>query len=150
MERRASTKVKISAENFKEIKEQFLFDLKAVVEVEEILTISSSTGIKLVSSTNPVCSWTMEKKGSNRVEIAGIYDKRQITAVFAASLAGDFLPVQLVSDHVHYTDPCAKCCGTHPQDCAECVITFTPVGHPTPNPIYKHSHAHSSPIPNPS
>ena len=38
----------------------------------------------------------MEKERSKRVEIAGINDKRQITAVFAWSLIGDFLPVQLV------------------------------------------------------
>ena len=38
----------------------------------------------------------MEKEGSKRVEIIGIDDKRQITAVFAGSLTGDFLPPQLV------------------------------------------------------
>ena len=34
--------------------------------------------------------------GSKRVEIIGVNDKRQITGVFAGTLAGDFLPVQLV------------------------------------------------------
>ena len=38
----------------------------------------------------------MEKGGSKRVEIAGIDDKRQITAVFAGTLVGDFLPPQLI------------------------------------------------------
>ena len=38
----------------------------------------------------------MAKEGSKRVEVAGIDDKRQITATFAASLSGNFLPVQLV------------------------------------------------------
>ena len=38
----------------------------------------------------------MEKEGSKRVEIVGVDDKRQITAVFAGSLAGDFLPPQLI------------------------------------------------------
>ena len=38
----------------------------------------------------------MEKEGSKRVEIAGIDDKRQITAVFGSSITGDFLPVQIV------------------------------------------------------
>ena len=33
----------------------------------------------------------MEKEGSKTVEIVGVDDKRQITAVFAGSLAGDFL-----------------------------------------------------------
>ena len=44
----------------------------------------------------PVGSWTMELEGAKRVEIAGKDDKRQITAVFAGSMAGDFLPIQLV------------------------------------------------------
>ncbi len=38
----------------------------------------------------------MALKGSPRVEIKGIDDKRQITAVFCASLYGDFLPIQLI------------------------------------------------------
>ena len=50
------------------------------------------TGIKIV----PVSSWTMEKKGAKRVEIAGVDDKLQITAIFAATAVGDFLPVQLI------------------------------------------------------
>lgn len=50
------------------------------------------TGIKYV----PVSSWTMAPRGSKRVEIIGIDDKRQITGVFGCSLSGDFLPVQLI------------------------------------------------------
>jgi hypothetical protein len=38
----------------------------------------------------------MELKGSKRVEIVGIDDKRQITAVFCGTLAGEFLPLQLI------------------------------------------------------
>ncbi len=38
----------------------------------------------------------MEKEGAKRVEISAVDDKRQITAVFAGSLTGDFLPPQLV------------------------------------------------------
>ena len=44
----------------------------------------------------PVSSWTMAKEGSKRVEITGVDDKRQITAVFGVTLAGDFLPPQLI------------------------------------------------------
>ena len=46
--------------------------------------------------TGVLGSWTMEKEGSKRVEIAGVDDKRKITTVFAGSLAGDFLPPQLI------------------------------------------------------
>ena len=38
----------------------------------------------------------MEQKGVNRVDMVGMNDKRQITAVFCASLLGYFLPVQLI------------------------------------------------------
>ena len=38
----------------------------------------------------------MEREGTKRIEILGIDDKRQITAVFAATKAGDFLPIQII------------------------------------------------------
>ena len=38
----------------------------------------------------------MELKGAKRVTIAGISDKRQITAVLRGTMAGDFLPPQLI------------------------------------------------------
>ena len=60
---------KVSIENFQKVKEQFLVDIRAVVEMEDIpfdLIISwDQTGIRYV----PVGSWTMEKEGSKRVEI---------------------------------------------------------------------------------
>lgn len=58
----------------------------------ELVINCDQTGIKVV----PVSSWTMEKKGSKRVEIAGVHNKRQITAVFAAIPVGEFLPFQLI------------------------------------------------------
>lgn len=50
------------------------------------------TGINYI----PVSSWTMEVEGAKHVEVAGKDDKRQITAVFAGTMTGDFLPPQLV------------------------------------------------------
>ena len=44
----------------------------------------------------PVSNWTMAIEGLKRVEIFGIEDKRQITAVFAGTMAGDFLYPQIV------------------------------------------------------
>lgn len=96
VKRKATTKAKVSVSNFNDLQQQFLLDIKAVVDLEEIppdLTINwDQTGINYV----PVSQWTMEKRGCKRVEVAGINDKRQITAVLGGSLAGDFLPVQLV------------------------------------------------------
>lgn len=62
----------------KEVKAQFLLDIKAVVEFHDIpislIIIWDQTGIHYV----PVGSWTMEKEGSKKVEIAAVDDKRQI------------------------------------------------------------------------
>ena len=38
----------------------------------------------------------METEGTKQIEVAGKDDKRQITAVFGATMEGDFLSVQLV------------------------------------------------------
>ena len=88
--RKVSSKVKIDVERFAIIKEAFLLDVKNVVELDEIppqLIINwDQTAIYYV----PVGSWTMELEGAKRVEIAGKDYKRQITVVFAGSMAGDF------------------------------------------------------------
>ena len=44
----------------------------------------------------PVSSWTMNQKGEKRVEIVGLDDKRQITAVLCGALSGEILPFQLI------------------------------------------------------
>ena len=104
VKRKATTKAKPTILNFEEIKHQYLIDIKAIVEMAEILNDRiinwDQTAIKYV----PVSEWTMERVGSKRVEIAGLEDKRQITTVFAESLTGDFLPIQLV--HQGKTEKC--------------------------------------------
>ena len=69
VKRRASTKAKVSAENFEEMKEQFLLDVKTIVKMEEIphdLIINwDQTGIHYI----PVSSWTIEKEGAKRVKL---------------------------------------------------------------------------------
>ena len=96
VKRRASTAGKISAANFVQLKAQFLFDVRVIREMEEVpddLIINwDQTGIHYV----PVSNWTMQQEGSKRVEITGLDDKRQITAVFAGTAKGDFLPPQLI------------------------------------------------------
>lgn len=44
----------------------------------------------------PVSNWTMAPSGSKGIEVADLNDKRQITVVFAATMAGDFLPPQVI------------------------------------------------------
>ena len=53
----------------------------------------------------------MASEGSKRVEVAGLGNKRQITATFAASVDGTFLPMQILYQgktnrpHPKYTFP---------------------------------------------
>ena len=66
--------------------------MKSIIEIEEIpkkLVINNwdHTRIHYVPKSN----WTMAKEGSKHIEIAGAEDKRQITAVFANTMVGDFL-----------------------------------------------------------
>ncbi len=93
VKRKATTKAKLTVDDFESKKQQYLIDIKAVVEMEDIpkqMIINwDQTGINYV----PVSQWTMAQKGSKRVEVVGITDKTQITA---ASLTGDFLPVQTI------------------------------------------------------
>lgn len=94
--KRGSSASKISVTNFQELKEQYLLDIKAVIEMEEIPSALvfnwDQTGISIV----PGSSWTLEKKGSKRVEIIGISDKRQITAVICGTMNGQVLPFQII------------------------------------------------------
>ena len=96
VKRKGTTKAKVLVEDFDVVKAQYLSDIKAVIEMEEVppaLVINwDQTGINYV----PVSAWTMAKEGSKRVEICGIDDKRQITGVYGCSMAADFLPIQLV------------------------------------------------------
>lgn len=102
--RRANSKSKVLPQDFKDIKEQYLFDVKSIVLMEDIpqemILNWDQVGMKIVPSS----AWTMEKSGTKRVEITAIDDKRQITAVFACSLAGSFLPIQLI-----YKGTTARC-----------------------------------------
>ena len=84
--RRANSKAKILPGNFIEIKEQYLMGIKSVVTMEELLCELNwdQTAMKIV----PSLQWTLE--------IVATDDKHQITAVLTCSLAGSFLPIQLI------------------------------------------------------
>lgn len=90
MKRRSSTKAKVTVIEFEMYKSQFVHDVRTIMEMEEIpkeLVINwDHTGIHYV----PVSNLTMAKEGS------GSNDKRQITAVFAATMTGDFLFPQII------------------------------------------------------
>ena len=48
------------------------------------------------STVVPTSNWSMDEKGAKKVVIEGLEDKHQITATFAGTLAGEFLPIQLL------------------------------------------------------
>ena len=43
-----------------------------------------------------ISKYTLEKKGKSRVPVLGTSDYRQITGTFAITMAGEFLPIQLI------------------------------------------------------
>ena len=67
----------------------------------ELILNWDQTGLKIVPSS----SWTMDQRGVNRVEMIGVDNKRQITAVFCGTMVGDTLPIQFIytgkTDHCH-------------------------------------------------
>lgn len=50
----------------------------------------------IINWDQTVSEWSIAKQGSKCVEVTGLYDKQQITAVFTRTMSGGFLPVQLV------------------------------------------------------
>ena len=96
VKRKATTKAKVSVENFAELKSDYLLKIKNIIAMDEIpaeLVINfDQTALNIV----PTSDWTMEAEGNKRVEIIAKDDKRQITAVLAGTLNGDFLPCQII------------------------------------------------------
>lgn len=90
VKRRGSTACKNDkVENFDKLKEEYLERIEKTVcdnDIPSNLIINwDHAGINIV----PVSNWTMATEGSKRVEISGLGDKRQITAVFAGTLSGN-------------------------------------------------------------
>ena len=119
--RRANSKTKMLIENFAEMRDNYLIDIQSVIEMEDIpsdLVINwDQTAIQLVPSS----SWTIERKGTKCVEISALNDKRQITAVFACTLSGSFLPIQLI-----YAGTTQKCLPQNVQFPDDWHITCSP------------------------
>ena len=120
VKKRVSTKTMVHPSDFEAKRAQFLFDIRSLVEMEDIpkdLIINwNHTGIHYV----PVSNWTMAKDGTKRIDIFGADDKRQITAVFAGTLTGDFLPPQ-----IKYKGKTAKCLPMVPFP-VNWQVTYTP------------------------
>ena len=94
VKRRGSSTTKMTLTKFEAVKEQFVLDVNAVVEMKDIPPEFIFNWDQTRISVVPGSSWTMEVKGSKRVEIVDISNKRQITAVFCGAMNGEFLPPQ--------------------------------------------------------
>ena len=94
--RRGTSTSKVVPSEFKNVRSNYLVEVYSVMKMEDIpdsLIVNwDQTGMKIVPNAN----WTMEKRGTKRVEIAALDDKREITFVFASSLTGYFLPPQVI------------------------------------------------------
>ena len=107
VKRRSNTKAKVTVEEFESAKAQFNYDIEVIRLMEDVpddLIINwDHTGLNYVPASN----WTMAKEGSARVEITGLGDKRQITAVLSCTLSGNFLPPQVI--YSGKTSRCLPC-----------------------------------------
>ena len=91
-----TSKSKDTVEDFERRKDDFLEQVRAIVVMEDIIPDLIVNWDQTALSIVPASRWTLEKKGTKRVELIGINDKRQITAVFCGSLSGNFLPLQVI------------------------------------------------------
>ena len=105
VKQKCSNAGKIYPTQFSEIQEIFLPDVKAQVLMndipDELITTCDQTGVPLV----PTGEWTMHRAGEKIIPITNSDDKRQITAVLAASMAAEYLATQLIfkgkTQHCH-------------------------------------------------
>ena len=107
VKRKTCSKAKVTVLNFDELKANFLCDIKATAEKEEIPPLLIINWDHISLKYVPSSSWTMAEEGSKCVDLAGIDDKCQITAVLTVTLDGNFLPVQLV--YQGKTSACLPC-----------------------------------------
>ena len=89
---KACSKNKVEPEHFDIVKEQFILDIKQLVDLEDIAPALIINWDQTAINYVPPVSWTMEVEGDIQVDLAGKDDKRQITACFAGTMEGDFLP----------------------------------------------------------
>ena len=59
---------------------------------EELVINWDQAGLKCI----PVSDWTFEEKGTKRIEIAGLDDKRQIIVLLSCTVKGKLLPTQVI------------------------------------------------------
>ena len=92
---KATSKAKVTVKNLAVLKEEFLLNIRGLIEMEELPQDLILNQDQTAVNYMPVSNWTMAKKGSKKVLIAGIDG---ITLVLATAMTGKLLPLQLVAD----------------------------------------------------
>lgn len=94
--RKATKGIKHKPDDFDKTKQNFLNMIekqRSEYNIPNNLVFNwDQTGLNMI----PQCSWTMEQLGARQVNVAGLGDKRQITALFCVTLDGHLLPPQLI------------------------------------------------------
>ena len=78
-----------------DLKQNYLRRIQQVTSYHiplELLFNWDETGVKLI----PVSSWTMAESGLKQISVVGLEDKREVTAVLAATATGTLLPPQVI------------------------------------------------------
>ena len=96
VKKKCSNAGKVSTLQLAHIQEVFPADVRAQVVMndipDEVIINWDQTGVPLV----PTGEWTMHRAGDKIIPIANSDDKHQITTILAASMAGEYLPPQLI------------------------------------------------------
>ena len=93
VKRQGSTqaKPKLSDADITKLMKSYLLQIKGMLDAHKIpshLVINwDQAGVKVVPSSN----WTLEQEGAERVEIAGLNNKHQVTAMLAGILSRKLL-----------------------------------------------------------
>ena len=94
--RKTSVKVDLPAAAGKEIEYLFLYETVSGVDQytnhDSLIIKFDQAPLKLVKCGND----TLAKKNSSNITIVEVSDRRSITATFAITLSGEFLPIQLI------------------------------------------------------
>ena len=94
--RKGTKAARSQPEDFEKTKQDYIHRIEKCVGEnkipDDLIFNWDQTGVNLI----PGGDWTMDAKGSKQVNIVGINDKRQITALLTISKSGVLLPPQII------------------------------------------------------
>ena len=95
IKRKCSNAGKMSVYQFKELQGVFLADIQAEIAMNDIPNEMIFNWDQTALQFVPIGLWTMHHAGEKVIPIADSDDKRQVTAVIAATLTDELLPPQI-------------------------------------------------------